>query len=507
MILITVDTLRADRLGYMGYAAASTPNIDALAADGSVFTQAITTMPRTTPAVASLMTGLWPHHHGSREVGAPMRALPTIAQALSQRGYRTLAVSANGVAGPNQGVDAGFDRFITRAEIRRHLGWRLTSGFESPPDTVGYAEATTEAAVRLLNQVDADQSLFLWVLYFDPHMPYWTRHSDAESAPRCLDLYALWPTDRGALMSDVDGVASAALPECSRLYDEEIAYTDAAIGDLLAALDASGRLDDAIVLFTADHGENLGEGGLFFEHGDNAHDAAIRVPLVVRGPGIAPGVEHGGAVSLVDVAPTALALAGVPAADRPTVDGQNLAPILRGEAAQHSERVVFAESATPMWAGAVQHLTSGTTKTRACLNGPRFSLCTTRHRQTARFALFDHANDPLLLTDLAAAHPAVVENLSRAWERWPPGSARYWVARTATHKLVLSPRLGGGHTRSLYDVVADATETVDASEANPEAAARLRAAIDLWSRDLAAPLEPDLDPAVVRSLRALGYIR
>lgn len=510
VIVITVDTLRADRLGYMGYAGASTPNIDSLAASGTAFTQAITTMPRTTPAVASLMTGLWPHHHGSREVGEPMDDHPTMAQLFSGRGYATLAVSANRVAGPEQGLNTGFDRFVTPGQMRRRYGHRLVRGFDSKPDGIGLAEAVTEQAVRQLRTVGAGESVFLWVLYFDPHLPYWTRQSRPEAAPRCWDLYSRWKgghAEVGAIMADLDGVASAALPDCSKLYDEEIAATDAAIGRLLTALDELGRLDDAIIVFTADHGENLGEGGLFFEHGDNVHDAAVRIPLIFSGPRIEAKRERTSGTSIVDVAPTILSLANVPTNEHPSMDGVDLSGLLDGTAEPTPGRVLFAESATPMWEGAVRHLTSGTTQGRACLNGPRFSWCTSEDAETAGFALFEHTVDPFLVTDVAAEHPEEVAAMEVAWQRWPPGSARYLVARTPTHKLQFSPLIGGGYSESLYDLSTDPEERIDVRELTPETAAMLRLAIDRWRRDLRIPSEPVLDPAVERALRALGYIR
>lgn len=510
VILITVDTLRADRLGYMGYEGASTPRIDRLAAEGTAFTQAITTMPRTTPAVASLMTGLWPHHHGSREVGQPMGSYPTLAAVLAARGYETLAVSGNGVAGPAQGLSDGFRRFVTRDEIARRYGTMLARGFHSMPSGIGPAEAVTEQAVRLVRAVDADTPVFLWVLYMDPHLPYWTRHSRPETAPACWELYSRWTVNRadmGAVMADVDRQATAALPDCSRLYDEEIAFTDAAIGRLLDELAALRRLDEAIVVFTADHGENLGEWGLFFEHGDNVHDAAVRVPLVFRGPAIGSGREDPGPASLVDVAPTLLSLAGIPDRSRPAMDGADLSDSLGPVAPEIERGPRFAESATAMWAGAVRHVTSGTTQSRACVNGPRFSLCTEGSDSAAPLALFDHLADPRLLYNVAEQFPDAVEELTSAWEVWPPGSARYLIARTPDYKLLLSPRLQGGYSEALFDLRDDVSEAVDVARAAPEVVASLRDALDRWRADLMIPMVYGPDPAVERSLRALGYIR
>ncbi|MGI9589833.1 MAG: sulfatase-like hydrolase/transferase, partial [Myxococcota bacterium] len=111
LVLVSVDTLRTDRLGFAGHAAARTPTLDALAARGTWFANATTPLPRTTPAVASLFTGLWPHHHGSREVMAPMNPLPTLASVLALQGWRAIGVSSSPALTSEENVDVGFDRF------------------------------------------------------------------------------------------------------------------------------------------------------------------------------------------------------------------------------------------------------------------------------------------------------------------------------------------------------------------------------------------------------------
>ena len=504
VILITVDTLRLDRLGYAGYAAASTPNIDRLASEGTVFTQATTPMPRTTPALASLMTGLWPHHHGSREVGEPRVAGVTLAEVLRHHGYETLAVVANSVAGPAQHLNTGFDRFVTPRQLQRRYGGRLAAGVEVAADRLGLAEATTAQALSMLRDIPDSRSVFLWVLYFDPHLPYWTPSSRPEDAPRRWEANR---RERGATFADIDGEASRALADCSRLYDQEVAYTDRAIGQLLEGLQALDRFEGAVVVFTADHGENLGEGGLFFEHGDNVHDAALRVPLVFRGPGIAVGHSDAAPVSLIDVAPTLLATLGLAADDLTSLDGVDQSNRLEPGAAAASGGVAFAESASALWDVAVAHVTSGTPETRTCLNGARYSLCSSAADASGVFGLYDHDRDPRLLHNVAAEHPGEVARMRDLWTVWPPGSARYLVARSPTHKLVLSPRLEGGYTRALYDLLSDPTETVDVAGQYPEIVSDLLARLDHWRFGMQPARTSMLDRGIDRTLRGLGYVR
>ncbi|MCA9489731.1 MAG: sulfatase-like hydrolase/transferase, partial [Myxococcales bacterium] len=169
VLIVTVDTLRADRLGYAGHAAARTPALDALAGEGRAFLQATTPFPRTTPALASMLTGLWPHHHGSREVGQPMTSGTTLASVLSAAGWRTVGLSATPVAGPEQGLAAGFDAFEVMADAR-----------------------ASEVVDRALLAVAAqpDRPLLMWVHAADPHFPYLPPDDGPlrPDAPRCRRL-------------------------------------------------------------------------------------------------------------------------------------------------------------------------------------------------------------------------------------------------------------------------------------------------------------------------------
>ncbi len=516
VLLLTVDTLRADRLGVDGYAPARTPNLDALAARGVYFAQAVTPMPRTTPGLASLLSGLWPQHHGSREVGDPMTAGTTLAQVLAGRGYRTLAVSTNASAGPKQNLAAGFERFVTYEDIVERYGDRLYRDLtDAPPDGVGWAEATTREAVELVRQAAPEEPLFLWVFYFDPHFFYrppspW---QDGVAADRCWRLYQELAADHpraGLVFAGRDQEGRRALPHCSALYDAEVAYFDHELGRLIAALRDLGRFDDALVVFTADHGENLGEGGLYYEHGDNVHDASLRVPLIFTGPGIARARVDRGSASLVDVAPTVLSWLGVPAGERPASDGVDLAPRLhrRGpDGRQGTERVVFAESAGAMWNHNFERLTTGRTWGRVCVNGPRYSLCQDLRQEPGVYRLYDHRQDPALTRDLAADHPEEVARLLEAWQRWPPESARLRAARTPRFKLVARPLLAGGYTSALYDLAADPAEVRDVGGEHPEVAARLAAALERWAAGIPEPVPQAPDPELEKVLRSLGYIQ
>jgi arylsulfatase A-like enzyme len=516
LILVVVDTLRADYLGATGRATARTPNIDRLIRSGTSFANAITPMPRTTPAVASLMTGLWPKRHGSREVGEALETGTLLAEVLRASGYSTIAVSANQAAGPDQNLERGFDHFVSRDDIlRRYEGRLYDDGTDVPPTGMGLAEATTREALALAEAAPADAPLFLWTLYFDPHLFYrppspWQDQADA---PRCWELYERYTRKTPHLawqaIADFEGIATWGLADCQKLYDAEIAYTDHEIGKLLAGLGRAGRLDGAVVVFVADHGENFGEGGVFFEHGDNAHDAGLRVPLAIAGPDVPEKRVLEASVSLVDVMPTLLTLLGVAPEQRPATDGIDLADVVRGRGSSTdglAERIVFAESAAVMRNQFYRSVVTGRTFQRACINGPRFTLCDVIKDERVRPLLYDQLADPGLTRDVAASHPEEVEALLEARRRWPPHSARERAASTARFKLVQFPRFEGGYTTALYDRATDPEESRDVSAEHREVGERLLAALEEWARDVPREKPKPLDPAVEEAMRNLGYI-
>ena len=281
VLLVTIDTLRADRLGCYGDAAARTPNADALARAGVLFEAAYTPVPITLPAHASILTGLLPPAHGVRGNGAfalgPGPA--TLAEALKARGRRTAAFIGGFPLSRRFGLARGFDHYDDTVE-------------KTPGVHYEFAErrgADVAAAARSWLAAQAGP-VFVWVHLFDPHAPY-----DPPEAFRNGDPY------RG-----------------------EVASADAALGALLAAWDA--RPGPSVVALTADHGEAFGE------HGEESHslfvyDTTLRVPLILRGEGCRAGARVAAAVGLTDLAATLLELAG---GRGPTLPGRSLVAALAG---------------------------------------------------------------------------------------------------------------------------------------------------------------------------------
>ena len=490
LLLITVDTLRADRVGAYGYEPARTPVIDGLAARGTVFLQATTPFPRTTPALASLMTGLWPQHHGSREVAQPMRPVESLATLLRRRGYHTVGVTANGVVGTEQRFDRGFAEFFVARDAAGRLGGTVTDR------SLAFA---AEAVGR---------PLFLWAHYLDPHFPYlppdsWSGQPGAARCREVAEDAVSGPLAMGALQADAGGRAAAALADCSRLYDEEIAYTDAQIGRLLAGLAELGRgPDDGFVVLAADHGENLGEEDLFYEHGPSLHDASLRVPLILVGPGVGARRDDGIA-RLEDVAPTLLRLLGVPREEWPRMDGVDLTPRLAGEVAA-APRVAVAEGGSALHHQLHAFLRSGRADGVHCVNVERWALC---ERSDGRPGLYDPVADPELAVDLSDRLPRERRRLEAIAARWPVEGARHRAVRIPGYKLVERPAPDGTYRRELYDLRSDAGELVDASARLPEVRAELDRLLDAWTRGLPEAGAAERTAEELEALRSLGYVQ
>ncbi len=276
--MITVDTLRPDALGWVA-GTNLTPSIDRLAREGFRFPAAVSPVPLTLPSHATIFTGLLPRRHGVRANGQTFNGGQTLAGLLRRRGYATAAFVSGYPLRAQFGLDAGFGLYDDRLPVGAE-GWRER-----------LAPATTAAAVAWIRS--AKSPWFAWVHYYDPHDPY--------VPPKAF----VRPGPRGA-------------------YYGEVAFTDAAIGDLLGSL-PTARSKDRVTIFAGDHGESLGE-HREKTHGYFLYDATVLVPLIFHAPGRLEVGESQAPVRLMDVAATALALLAAPPLTG--ADGVSLLPIL-----------------------------------------------------------------------------------------------------------------------------------------------------------------------------------
>jgi hypothetical protein len=355
VVLVTIDTLRADHVGSYGAAHAHTPHLDTIAVEGVRFDVAIAPAPLTLPSHASLMTALDPPDHGVRHnaIHRLGDGIPTLTEHLRAAGYATAAFVGALVLDGRFGLARGFDVYddAMAGRVSARVGFA-----ERPADRV------VDAALAWLD--GAPDRFFLWVHFYDPHATY----------------------------KPPPGFASAF---ASRPYAGEIAFVDAQLGRLVGELRERWPDGGTLLVVTSDHGESLGEHGEA-THSYSIYDATQRVPLLMSGPGMPPGRAVASPVRLLDVAPTVLALAG--ADPLPDVEGRDLRPLVDGS--ETGERVAYVE----------------TLATRLDYGwSPLLGLRTARFKyiRAPRPELYDLRGDPAERRDLAAAEPEVVAHLDR----------------------------------------------------------------------------------------------
>jgi arylsulfatase A-like enzyme len=384
LLLVVVDTLRADRLGSYGAERDTSPALDRLAAEGVRFERAYAPAPWTKPSVASIFTGLHPSAHRANRVRT---ALPdgavTLAEILREQGYRTAGVVSHDVLAAKNGFAQGFERYF-EDEARGH-GHLSTEG------------VTARARALLAELAAGEEPFFLFVHYFDPHYDY-LRHPEfgfaAERAGRLDGSESLV-----SLRKLSDELTPEEVGLLRDLYDEEIRFTDRGIGHLLEGLAEAGRAERSLVVATADHGEAFLEHG-WLGHTRSLYEVLLRVPLILRVPGVAPGVVAE-PVSTVSLLPTLLELMGV-RPDEIAPHGPSLAPHLTGAAATQLPPVFAEVDFLPVFDPAKR-------AAKKALIGPRFKLI--RDERSGALELYDLSEDPGERRDLAGEDPERLEKL------------------------------------------------------------------------------------------------
>ena len=381
ILLIVVDTLRRDHLSCYGHPVNTSPAIDALAAKSVVYNRAYAQAPWTTPSLAALLSSRYPTALGIKgDRSALSPDLVLLPEVLQEAGYETAAVVSHSFCSSRWGFDQGFNAF-------------------DETNVLGHAAVTSEGVsdqglAFLQTQEDAQAPWFLWLHYFDPHCAY----IEQEGSPTPANDYAglvksgqlyreLWQARRDLTEDDYS--------ELRRLYDSEIRHTDEHIGRVLDHLERTGAMDNTIIVFTADHGEEFGDHGSI-GHARTLHEELIVVPLIAHIPGIAPTtVEQ--PVALIDVYPTLLSTLGLP--PQQGMEGRDIRP---GSAQIDQPRVIFSE-------------TNRGGKLRAAISG---NLKIVTRGRFGQLTAFDLENDPTEAKPLDNRQHAGVLALAPLLAQW-----------------------------------------------------------------------------------------
>jgi arylsulfatase A-like enzyme len=484
ILLVTIETLRADHVGSYGYRRNTTPNLDRLARQGVRFQNAVAQAPFTLPSIASILTGRTPPGHGVRNHPAVLSdSIETLAERFLAAGYQTAAMTRHTWLRNKSGLGQGF------AEYHNN---KFSAGLD--------ARSLSLAASDWLGKRDPGRPFFLWLHFLDPHLPYTpsypysvlyhaeygeepqpehlramaaaaadredyvpTPYADVPSGPyydlvlrhypenRILLDLAFWRRSRGSIFFNKGLYSRYEVSQIVDLYDGAILYADDNLGRILQTLDELGLSDSTVVAVTGDHGEAFGEHGLSFTHDFTLYDEVLRVPLVIRGPGVVPGTSIAQQVRLMDIAPTLLDLAEVEPLSG--IEARSLGRLLRGGSLPYLP--AFAESAPAR---------------------PQFP-----------------EQDKIFL----------------------PGIRGKWrMVRTDRWKLIWIPR-EDGDLYELYDLVDDPGETKNLFPELEGEAAKLRPLLEAWiARDPLKNSESsgeegleELDPSALEQLKTLGYVQ
>ena len=490
IILIIVDTLRGDHVSCYGHERRTTPHLDALAADATLYTTAISPGAWTPSSHASIFTGTYPSRHGvDRSHPYLDGGLTTLPEYLRERGYRTFGISSNFWISTATNYDRGFDVFYQSWQLaqtrsnpalerqrRRDPSYSAGGNGRSAPERLGATINRLDAGIRRyccrpfvnldmgarrVNRVvrrwartwkTLDAPFFAFLHYMEPHEPYrpparfLRHHLGGQSARRVtgVNQHAL------KFMSGVVPMGAEEFDRLGRLYDAEVSYADHCIGELIEGLRATGLLDRTMLIVTSDHGENLGDHGLM-SHMFSVHESILRVPLIVRYPGGEHGGTEPGLVQTLDIFPTLVTMlenGGAPAQLESTVRAQFQAGALPPFGPPRDVAIAELRDVQPPI-----------------------------HVLRKRYPQFD----------------------------WSVYDRSLRAVRTATHKYIQ----GSDGREWLYDMATDPRELTDLHLTDPTRAAELRARLEAWEGTF-APAEvteaPELDEEIRRRLRDLGYI-
>ncbi len=389
VILIGVDTLRADHLGTYGYARQTSPHVDRFARESVVFENCITPIPLTTPAVASILTGRYPARSRVRSLSDDLPdEVPSVAALLRKHGYATTSLVATGILRGR--LQQGFERvFATRGELP--------------------AQRATDQAIEVLSQ--GRHPHFLFLFYRDPHMAYRPPSLVFDRGYRGPHQESI--SFRGGMgrMVFQNPLHPRTREHAIALYDSEIFHLDREVGRLLRYV--RDRHPDALVIFTADHGEALGERGYYYDHGLLLDQPAVHVPLIVRGLPVEPR-RVSKVVSLVDIVPTVLAHVGID--PLPGLEGIDLVRLIESEDLNVES---YSETGPPLLPEAIASgiaLDGSIASRRRAIVSGRWKLVFLPRPQGAVYELYDLVADPEERNDLIRSRDAA--ELRRKLDAW-----------------------------------------------------------------------------------------
>jgi len=470
VLLVVIETTRADHVTCYGYDRPTTPNIDRwMAGQGALFENAVVQAPFSGPSKASIATGRYPQSHGVRD---HLQLLPyeevTLAELFKKNGYATAGIGAGAWEDPRYGYHQGFDSFRSiTASYDRASFWPFVRTFElslnavapwyTDPDermfVVGARRAVEVASRWMREKHQEGKPFFMHLEFNEPHAiyepppPFDTIFGTTDKGKRLMDRLRSGELTPGVVRYDYESLnlEPEVLEQTIALYDGEIAYVDHELGRLFDEMSRAGYLENTVIVVTADHGEDLGEHGIYFCH-TFLYDASVKVPLLLRYPKrVPPGTRVEPPVELIDIFPTVAELAGISVEALPLDGSSLLTPLRTGE------------------------------------------------------------GKPYVFTESRFFHPSLARY--KNYRLQVPGLEGKW--RSVRHgdlKLIMIPTLGGVEWE-MYDLASDPGETKNLAGEHPMEET-LRKALEDWMASARTRTGParGLDEETIERLRSLGYV-
>ena len=414
VILIIVDALRADHLGISGYHRATTPKIDELGEGGTYFRTAIPTMANTDPSIVSILTGLYPHSSGVRDIGYKLNpSVNTLQKILHTNGYRTIG---HDIEMQECGINLGFDvfnpiswRIINKIKrtVRKTFDWKYN---------INPAETLTNFGIKYINKL-RNEKFFLYLHYIGPHWPY---HS-----PQAYE-HMFDPDYKGEHnFNQINGkikrrdlifnnkLSKEENEHAIAHYDGAIRYIDYQIGRLLGQLENLKLKDNTLIILTADHAECFGEHGIYFNHGEYLYDEGMAVPLIFWHPKL-PKKRIGTQAQLTDIFPTILEFLDIPLTDK--IDGVSLLPLIREN--KQVRKYTFGESSKSYFRECIRVYVDGLKGKWRMIRTDEWKLIHIPHPEQDIYELYNLKNDPFEKNNLIGMETEIAESLKQNLFLW-----------------------------------------------------------------------------------------
>jgi len=416
VIFIVVDALRFDHLGISGYSRNTSPNIDKIARESVFFSNAITTIPSTTPSISSMMTGLYPHSHGLRFIHRQKLnpKVTTLPEILHAHGYKTIGYDLDSIG---DGLEKGFDAFSL-------LRWRMINKIKRTLKKsiywnykIGQAEELTHFAKKQI-KICKDDNFFLYLHYNDLHWPYKPiKPFDEMFDPDYKGDHIF--NDWNNKISRGDMIFNNPLPKdeiyhAIAHYDGLIRYIDTQINHIIMYLEEMKIRDNTLLVISADHGESLGEHKLHFQHSLCLYEEGIKIPLIIDNPNFRQQKKIETQVQTIDIMPTILEILNIPLIEN--IDGKSLIPLMKG--VKDDRKYLFAENGELIYKQNNRTFLPGIKGKWRIIRTNEWKLIFIPHPENDIYELYNLKNDPNENLNLISKELEIAKVLKEELFKW-----------------------------------------------------------------------------------------